>query len=149
MSSTATDLTGADPLLDEVVRRLVAAYAPERLYLFGSRAHDLSADPPLLEDALFHAQQAAEKAMKALLSWHDRPFPRTHDLSRLGADCAALDSTLTELMRQAAPLSEYAWRHRYPGPDEPVDAAEANRSLDLAADVLAAIRERLPADVLR
>lgn len=27
-----------DPLLAEIVRRLVAAYQPERIYLFGSRA---------------------------------------------------------------------------------------------------------------
>lgn len=34
---TSRDLP-SDPLLDEIVRRLVAAYAPERIYLFGSRA---------------------------------------------------------------------------------------------------------------
>ena len=28
----------ADPLLAEIVRRLVAAYQPERIYLFGSKA---------------------------------------------------------------------------------------------------------------
>jgi HEPN domain-containing protein len=41
-----------------------------------SRAHEdlraaaigLEADPPLLEDALFHCQQAAEKAEKGLLA---------------------------------------------------------------------------------
>jgi len=109
--------------------------------------HDLSADPPLLEDVLFHAQQAAEKAMKALLSWHDRPFPKTHDLSRLGADCAAVDPSLTAAMRLAAPLTEYAWRYRYPGPAEPVDLAEAMRGLETAAEVLAAVRRGLPADL--
>ncbi len=29
---------------------------------------DLAAAPPLIEDALFHCQQAAEKAMKAFLT---------------------------------------------------------------------------------
>ena len=34
-----------DPLLGEVVRRLVAAYAPDRIYLFGSKARgDADAD---------------------------------------------------------------------------------------------------------
>lgn len=28
----------ADPLLDEIVRRIVADFSPERIYLFGSRA---------------------------------------------------------------------------------------------------------------
>ncbi len=38
---------------------------------------DLQAEPPLLEDALFHCQQAIEKTLKALLVWHDTPFRDT------------------------------------------------------------------------
>jgi HEPN domain-containing protein len=30
--------------------------------------HDLTATPPFVRDALFHCQQAVEKAMKALLT---------------------------------------------------------------------------------
>ena len=37
-------------------------------------AHQLTATPPFTADAVFHAQQAAEKAMKGLLAWHDVPF---------------------------------------------------------------------------
>jgi len=33
-----TSLLAADPVLAEIVRRLVASYQPERIYLFGSRA---------------------------------------------------------------------------------------------------------------
>ena len=31
-------------------------------------------DPPLAGAAVFHAQQAAEKVLKAFLAWHDDPF---------------------------------------------------------------------------
>ncbi len=37
--------------------------------------------PPRL--ACFHAQQAAEKALKATLVWAGTPVPRTHDLVAL------------------------------------------------------------------
>lgn len=37
---SAEEGLGADPQLQEVVRRLVATYAPERIYLFGSAARD-------------------------------------------------------------------------------------------------------------
>jgi len=54
---------------------------------------DLAADPPLAGDAVFHCQQAAEKALKAFLAWHDVPFRKTLArevfnavLSRLGED---------------------------------------------------------------
>ena len=46
---------------------------------------DLAADPPLIEDALFHCQQAAEKAAKAFLTAHDTIFRKTHDLDELAA----------------------------------------------------------------
>lgn len=41
-------------------------------------AHDLTAaDPGLWSDVLFHAQQAAEKSLKAFLAWRDVPFRKT------------------------------------------------------------------------
>ena len=33
-----TDILKRDPVLGEIVRRLVEAYQPERIYLFGSKA---------------------------------------------------------------------------------------------------------------
>jgi HEPN domain-containing protein len=45
---------------------------------------DLATDPSLLGDAAFHCQQAAEKALKGFLTWHDAPFRRTHDLAEIG-----------------------------------------------------------------
>jgi HEPN domain-containing protein len=38
---------------------------------------DLAATPPVLDDVAFHAQQAAEKAMKAFLTWHRLTFRKT------------------------------------------------------------------------
>ena len=66
------------------------------------------AQPPLTADALFHCQQAVEKALKALLTWHDRPFRKTHDLGELGGQCVTLDPELEVPLRTASPLTEYA-----------------------------------------
>jgi HEPN domain-containing protein len=42
----------------------------------------------LRADAVFHAQQAAEKALKGFLAWHDVPFRKTHNIGELGkAEC--------------------------------------------------------------
>ena len=49
-------------------------------------------------NALFFCQQAAEKSLKAFLTWHERAFRRTHDLEELGEACRAVDSTLAALM---------------------------------------------------
>ncbi len=105
---------------------------------------DAQADPPLLEDALFHCQQAIEKTLKAFLTWHDRPFRKTHDLIESGMECAGIDSSLEPLLRQAAPLTEYAWKYRYPGPADVPEKAEVAEAVEKAKDVFHAISERLP-----
>ncbi|MCX6636945.1 MAG: HEPN domain-containing protein [Acidobacteria bacterium] len=46
-------------------------------------AEDLAAAltaPATLRSASLHCQQAAEKSLKAFPTWHQRPFPKTHDL---------------------------------------------------------------------
>jgi HEPN domain-containing protein len=47
--------------------------------------------------SVFHSQQAAEKAAKAFLVFHDVPYRKTHDLNELGEQCAALDLSLVPL----------------------------------------------------
>jgi hypothetical protein len=80
--------------------------------------------------------------VKGFLTWHDRPFRRTHDLVELGQRCVEIDSTLETLLRRAAPLTEYAWRFRYPGdPDEP-SIEEARAALATARAVHDAITAR-------
>ena len=93
---------------------------------------------------MFHAPQAAEKAMKAFLAWHDEPFRKTHNLEELGHQCVALDATLQAVADQAAPLTEYAWRFRYPGEPHEPDRTEAGEALAVAQCVYEAILKRTP-----
>jgi HEPN domain-containing protein len=108
---------------------------------------DLGAEPPLVDDALFHCQQAVEKALKGLLTWHDVPFRKTHSLEELGRQVVALHGDLRPLADRASLLSEYAWKFRYPGEVDSPSIAEATEALALAreahAAVLATLGERL------
>jgi HEPN domain-containing protein len=107
----------------------------------------LTAAPPFTGDAVFHAQQAAEKALKALLTWHDTPFRKTHDLAEIGRQCAAIVPPLEPLLIRAAELTQYAWKYRYPGePNEPPQQ-EAERAIALAREVCDAIASHLPEEV--
>jgi HEPN domain-containing protein len=74
----------------------------------------LGAEPPDVEGALYHCQQAAEKAFKTFLTWHDLPFRRVHELDVIGGHCVDLDPTLKDLADRADILTKYAWRFRYP-----------------------------------
>jgi HEPN domain-containing protein len=109
---------------------------------------DLAAAPPLLEDALFHSQQAVEKSLKAFLVWHDVVFRKTHSLEELGRRCCEIDTGLTALVDEAAPLTEYAWAFRYPGAAPVPDDLEARDALRVAREVAAAIVARLPGDAV-
>ncbi len=108
---------------------------------------DLDADPPLFEDALFHCQQAVEKAFKAFLPWHDVPFRKTHNLEEIGYQCEQVDPTLKQLVDTAVPLTEYAWKFRYPGEPGKVESQEVEEVLGIARDVYEAGLGALPNEV--
>jgi len=113
------------------------------------RAADLmlAASPPLAGTAVFHAQQAAEKAMKGFLTWHSRLFRKTHNLTEIGGLCVEVDPTLESLLRRAAMLTDFVWRYRYPGESTEPPLSEAQDALALAREVYDAVLVRLPAEV--
>lgn len=91
----------------------------------------------LLEDACFHAQQCAEKALKGLLTHREIPFPRTHALDVLLDLLKAHAVPVPDSVDEAFALSQYAVQTRYPGEREPVTQEEATLALERAAMVLA------------
>jgi len=96
------------------------------------RARDI-----LPEGACFHAQQSAEKALKALLLHRDIPFPRTHSIEVLLDLLKAGEISIPNGVDEAFVLSEYAIQTRYPGEWEPVTKSEARRAIEQARLVLA------------
>lgn len=62
----------------------------------------------------FHAQQACEKALKAVLAWAERDIPRTHNLEDLQASCAlVLPETGALRSLDLSQLTPYAVETRY------------------------------------
>lgn len=106
--------------------------------------HDRQAEPPITTEMVFHAQQLAEKSLKAFLVWHDQLFRKTHNLVELGEACCAVEADLEPLLRRAALLTEYAWKFRYPGEEEDPSLEEADQALALAREVHQTILGRLP-----
>jgi HEPN domain-containing protein len=72
----------------------------------------LAVTPPDVEGALFHSQQAAEKALKGFLTWHDITFRQVHELGEIGRQCLQADPTLSDLLQRANSLTKYAVRFR-------------------------------------
>jgi HEPN domain-containing protein len=130
---------------DEAVKRAdVQAWIRKAAQDLRAAELDLDAEPPLVADAAFHCQQAVEKLLKAVLTWHETPFRKTHDLGELGLRTAQLIPELEPLLRSAAPLSEYAWRYRYPDVDDEPQIMEVDDALALARQVFEAVTQKLP-----
>jgi HEPN domain-containing protein len=69
---------------------------------------------PLWEIASFHAQQSAEKYMKAFLIQKGWKLKKTHDLTDLLSDCIGYDSALSLLSTDRQELTPFALAGRYP-----------------------------------
>lgn len=103
---------------------------------------------PATDTAIYHCQQAAEKALKGYLAFRDQPLERTHDLERLLELAAALEPAFAPLETQADVLNPYATAFRYPdmlGVQFP-SVAEVNIAIEHAQAVYDFVVERLPVE---
>jgi HEPN domain-containing protein len=90
----------------------------------------------LLEDLCFNAQQAAEKALKAVCIQHNLDFPKTHSLVRLMDILEAGSISMPDEVKQADVLTQYAVQARYPEWEEEITEEEYKDVLALAARVV-------------
>lgn len=96
-----------------------------------------------LEDLCFDAQQAAERALKAVLISLDMEFPYTHDLTRLLERIDAGGRSVPAGVQRSTKLSDYAVESRYPGLAEPVTEEEYQEAVELAEQVVVWAEEML------
>lgn len=121
--------------------------APEAERWLAYARSDLTAGRALLREpeqyyrqVCFLAQQAAEKALKAILVLLEIEYPFSHDLDRLREIVPAGWRVKTEFPKLYA-LSIWAVESRYPGDMPNVEEAEARQALQTAEAIYQTIRE--------
>lgn len=77
------------------------------------------------EDLCFQLQQACEKALKAVLIFHDVEPRKTHSFGVLLQQIEKMQD-VPEPIKDVIILENYAVQTRYPGDYEPVDSEEYN-----------------------
>jgi HEPN domain-containing protein len=111
-------------------------------------------DPSVpFRNSAYFAQQAAEKAIKAVILLDNRAIDRVHDLEALARDVPgdfAVPATIDELAR----LSDLAVEARYPDEGDTVDADTAARAIATATRLFEAAlahfaRRGIPTDEIR
>ena len=89
-----------------------------------------------LEDQCFDAQQAAEKAVKAVFVGRSEPFPYVHDLKGLLTLLGRNGLKIPKYVWEAEELSPFASVTRYPGRVGPVTPRKYRRAVRIASAVL-------------
>jgi HEPN domain-containing protein len=105
--------------------------------------------PIVIEDLCYQAQQAAEKALKAVCRSRGLDLGFTHDIGELTQILEDSGATVTEDVDSAIILTRYAVQTRYPGLYPPLGEADWREAVTLAQAVVqwAAMLLGMPADL--
>jgi HEPN domain-containing protein len=102
------------------------------------------AEPAILPNQVaFHAEQAAEKAFKAVLVHAAVEFPRTHDLQALLLLLRNSGISVGQEISQASALTRFAVEARYPADIEPITSEEVAQAIESAERAVAWARVRI------
>jgi len=128
---------------DEVKNELVRQWVTKAALDMAAADVMLAAKPPLLYPACFHAQQAAEKYLKAYLTCKQVEFPKTHSIKEILSLVATTDKDLAAKLLPATVLTPYGIDVRYPGDTPEPTHREAEEALALAKLVRDKVSSRL------
>jgi HEPN domain-containing protein len=135
--------------MDEATQELVREWLQRAERDLRSARTLASAPDPLLDTAIYHCQQAAEKAIKGWLQARDVPFAKTHDLVELVKLASDVSAEFGALAEAAEVLTPYATAFRYPGGafESLPSSEEFEDALRQAQTVYTFVLERLPKEV--
>lgn len=97
-----------------------------------------AASPPLLEPAIYHAAQAAEKALKALLVKKNIPYRQYHhDIPALLTEAMVIEPSFAAFKIRLSDFDYYSVESRYPGyPPFSVTETEVDEAISATEDLL-------------
>ncbi|MEX2261919.1 MAG: HEPN domain-containing protein [Bryobacteraceae bacterium] len=123
---------------EDEIRRLVSEWIGKADLDFRTVLR-LSAEGEFRDIVAFHAQQAAEKYLKGLLTRHQIEFPKTHVIRRLLILLQPIDSATAQALDEASWLSPFGADIRYPGDRPETLPGDEARAHQLAKKVRNAV----------
>jgi len=100
-------------------------------------------EEPVLDTAIYHTQQCAEKALKAYLSYKQQPPQKSHNLRLLVELCQEIDEAFAEIIGDAEELSPFATAYRYPDMIMEPEAQEVEDAARQAEKIFNFVRQKL------
>jgi HEPN domain-containing protein len=116
--------------------------------------HDLASarvlaasEPALLDTAIYHCQQGAEKAIKGYLVFCDQEFERVHDIEVLIRSAMTHVAEFTDWIDVGIQLTPYARIYRYPGHAAEPTAEQFSQALSAAEGLYQFVLSLLPEEM--
>lgn len=103
--------------------------------------------PPLLDTAIYHCQQAAEKTVKGYLVYCDQEFERIHDIEELIRLAMPSAETFVNWIDVGIELTPYARIYRYPGYATEPSREQFERALTAAEGLYKFVVSLLPPEM--
>ncbi len=120
------------------LRRLVAEWLRKADLDFNTVVR-LGPEEAFRDVVAFHAQQSAEKYLKALLTFHQIEFPKTHELRHLLGLLREAEPQLALALSDVRWLEPFGVEIRYPADRPDTVPGDEVRAHELAARVRAAV----------
>ncbi len=95
------------------------------------------------DTAIYHAQQCAEKALKAYLSFKLQPVQRSHDVEFLVELCSGIDASFQQLLEHARILTPYSAAFRYPDIIMVPDKEDVFEAIEKASAILSFVKRMI------
>jgi HEPN domain-containing protein len=97
--------------------------------------------------ACYASQQAAEKALKALILAKGKVIPKVHNLDRLISELKSLGVDTRRIEKESQELDKYYISTRYPGqygaPEGLYNKADAQSAVEAAWEILKFVQEKI------
>ncbi len=103
----------------------------------------LDGDDPIMDTAIYHTQQCAEKALKGYLAFKKEPLKKTHDIELLVEICSVIDSEFEKLYECSENLTPYATAFRYPDIYLEPDYDEVYEAIGMAKEILEFVEKKI------
>jgi HEPN domain-containing protein len=135
--------------MDEATHELTRTWLIKARTDLGAARKLGSGPEPYLDAAIYHCQQAAEKAIKGFLTFHGQRYEKVHNLPLLVTQAMTLEPTFSDWLDAAERLTPYATLFRYPGDLLEPEPSEFMQALADAEQFHAFILGILPQNVQR
>lgn len=130
--------------VDDAKRELVTKWMEMAQSDLAYAQASLALDESFRDKICFHCQQAAEKALKALLVASEIRFPKTHDLRALLSLLSSAEvGDIVRPLSEIVDLNDYAVELRYPDDWYEPSQTETLRAIELAEKTVRSVLQGL------